>query len=72
MALNRFLLFVYEYWEPCGGWEDYAGAFASEVEARQAGETLIEEKSGNPPCYAFHITDLVLCEIIHTSPRPTE
>ena len=72
MGLNRFLLFAYEYFEPEGGWEDYIGSFASEAEARQAGEEIIEKEGGYPPLYIFHIVDLVPCKIVYTARRPTE
>lgn len=61
----RYLLFAGEYYYPCGGWEDFAGAFASLDEAKAA-------KSDPDYCQWAHIVDLDAREIVLTWAGSTE
>lgn len=48
--MKRFGLFQFNNYYPCGGWDDFKGAYDTEKEARQA----IQPFYGNTQIVDFH------------------
>ncbi len=53
----RFAMFAGE--NPCGGWEDYQGAYATREEAVCAGVAYVED-----PNRWYHVVDLSIGQIV--------
>lgn len=53
--MKRYLLFVFQFYYPNGGWDDFKGSFDTVEEAVKEAKMLIEEQHQD----GYHVVDSV-------------